>query len=549
MRRKLLWTLLLTVAVSWVGALVTSLTNTRPELGLDLQGGLSITQQPVGDFSQESLDLAVERIRERVDGLGISEPEILRQGDAIVVNLPGVDNVQEARELVQVTGKVSLRPALSPCTTSAPEPPPDSTTTSTATTTAGSATSEPVPSSAPSTTAAGGPSRQPQSAPSTTAPATTSPATTTAGQPAPTTAQEATTTTIPVVPTEPISLTIPTSSVPIEDQQLPDVAPEAEGLFKARGGNVCQLGPEGGTGEVFDNDATARILQGSAAAGWGVTVSLRDGQGNATWNALANQCFQAGQTCPTGQLAIVLDDEVQSAPTVETNNFNGEVQITGQFSEEEAKDLARVINSGSLPVDLRIESEQTVSPTLGKDSMRAAWIAGLVGVALVLLFVAFYYRTLGLIAAAGLTVSAGLLWTVVSILSETRGLTLSLSGMAGIIVSVGVTVDSYVVFFERLKDEVRSGRTLKNSASRAFAGAWRTIVVADLVSFIGAITLWALTVGSVRNFAFFLGLSTLTDLVVSYFFTRPAALLLARTPWMARRKVMGIEAATTGGVR
>jgi preprotein translocase subunit SecD len=231
---------------------------------------------------------------------------------------------------------------------------------------------------------------------------------------------------------------------------------------------------------------------------------------------------------------------------VNVPEFNTEVQITGDFSEDEARDLANVLKSGSLGVSMETVSVQNVSPTLGKDSLRAAIISGIIGVALVLLLLVFYYRTLGLVVVAGISVSAALLYSIISLLSRTQGLALSLAGVAGIIVSVGVTVDSYVVFFERLKDEVRSGRTLRNSAQRGFAGAWRTILIADIVSLIGAFTLWWLTVGSVRNFAFFLGLSTLIDLVVSYFFTRPVVLLLARTDWMARRGVMGIKPAVTG---
>jgi preprotein translocase subunit SecD len=233
---------------------------------------------------------------------------------------------------------------------------------------------------------------------------------------------------------------------------------------------------------------------------------------------------------------------VISAPTVQQPNFSGgSVQISGAFSESEARNLARVLNSGSLPVKLETQAVQTVSPTLGKDSLRAAWIAGLVGVGLVLIFMVLYYKLLGVIVGVGLLVSGALIWTIISFLSKTQGLALSLAGIAGLIVSVGVTVDSYVVFFERLKDEVRAGRSMRNSAQRGFAGAWHTIVVADMVSLIGAAVLWYLTVGSVRGFAFFLGLSTLCDLFVAYFFTRPAVLLLSRTEWMSRRKVMGIE--------
>jgi preprotein translocase subunit SecD len=295
---------------------------------------------------------------------------------------------------------------------------------------------------------------------------------------------------------------------------------------------------------VFQDDAAARILSGS---GWGVTVSLRGGAaGEGTWNQLASECFSGSTLCPTHQLAIELDGEVISAPTVQQANFTDSVQITGSFSEKEARNLARVLNSGSLPVKLETQAVQTVSPTLGKDSLRAAWIAGLVGVGLVFIFMVLYYRLLGLIVAGGLAVSGALIYTVISFLSKTQGLALSLAGIAGLIVSVGVTVDSYVVFFERLKDEVRAGRSMRNSAQRGFAGAWHTIVVADTVSLIGAAVLWYLTVGSVRGFAFFLGLSTLCDLVVAYFFTRPAVLLLARTQWMSRRKVMGIEVSTAG---
>ena len=298
---------------------------------------------------------------------------------------------------------------------------------------------------------------------------------------------------------------------------------------------------------MFNNDAGASIIPGE---GWGVVVGLRGGAaGEDVWNALARKCFDGGAECPSRQLAIELDGIIVSHPSVNTPTFSGNVQISGAFTEGEAKNLARVLRSGSLPVRLEVVSTQTVSPSLGTDSLRAAVISGLVGVLLVLLFMLLYYRVLGLVVAVGITVTGAIVWSIVSILSRTSGLALSLSGIAGMIVAVGVTVDSYVVFFERLKDEVRNGRTLRNSARRGFAGAWHTIVVADLVSLLGALVLWYLTVGSVRNFAFFLGLSTLCDLGVSYFFTRPAVLLLADTKWMGRRKVMGLEVAHLGGAK
>ena len=540
MQRRLVYTLLIIITIAYGGVILTLATNTRPALGLDLQGGISVTQLPVGEYTREALERTRDIIEENVNALGVAEPEILLQGNAIVANLANVKDQAKALKLVQVTGALSLRPALQQCTTG-----PEADTTSTTTT--GSVTT---------TTAAGGPSRRPQTAPSSTAPSATVPPSSVADSTAaPSTSAAPTSTVAPstTIAIQPISTPDLTSARPTTTTvfdpsapiSLPDVPATESGYFAARGGSYCQLGPEAGTGEVFEDDATARVGQG----GWEVTVTLKDGVGKDTWNALAAQCNSGSALCPTRQLAMVLDGKVISAPVVQQNFFPGEVSITGQFSEKEARDLAEILRRGALPVKLEVQSVQNISPTLGKDSLRAAWISGLVGVGLVLLFMALYYRSLGLIAAAGLTVTAGLLWTVISVLSRTQGLALSLSGIAGIIVSVGVTIDSYVVFFERLKDEVRSGRTIKNSTPRAFAGAWRTIVVADLVSFIGAITLYFLTVGNVRNFAFFLGLSTLCDLVVSYFFTRPAAILISRTDWMAKRKVMGIEPATGGGLR
>jgi preprotein translocase subunit SecD len=189
---------------------------------------------------------------------------------------------------------------------------------------------------------------------------------------------------------------------------------------------------------------------------------------------------------------------------------------------------------------------QTVSPTLGNDSLRAAIIAGLVGVGLVLLFFFAYYRLLPVVMLLGLSLSGSLMWSVIALLSKTNGLALTLAGVAGIIVSVGVTVDSYVVFFERLKDEVQAGRSLRGSAQRSFQSAFRTILIADGASFIGAVVLWYLTVGAVRGFAFFLGLSTLIDVIVAYFYTRPAVLLLARTKLFGGSRVLGVRQSDQG---
>ena len=505
MRRRLILSLVGIMVVASGSLAAMLVTDTKPALGLDLQGGISVTQRakPGTEFSDESMDLAVEKLRERVDALGVAEPEILRQGDTIVVNLPGVKNQRQAEELVQITGQVYLRPVLGCQELTVPDD--ESTTTHV----------DAVPhDESTTTTQPGGPAR----------PASHDNSTTTTPNPG------STPTTDPVPLDEhgfPIQESDPTIA-----QFLP---------LKGEAAVYCEVGPAQGTGEVFSDTAGARVLSG----GWGVTVDLRSGSaGLDVWNAIAAQCFNRTEACPTGQLGIELDGTIQSAPTMNQANFTSGVEITGDFTESDARNLARVLNSGAIPVQLQLESVENVSPTLGMDSLRAAWISGLVGVGLVLIFMMLYYRLLGVIVVVGVTVSGALMWSTISLLSKTQGLALSLSGIAGIIVSVGVTIDSYVVFFERLKDEVRSGKTLRNSAQRGFTGAWRTIVIADLVSLIGAFVLWYLTVGAVRGFAFFLGLSTLLDLFVAYFFTRPTVLLLARTKWMERRKVMGIAVAS-----
>ena len=301
-------------------------------------------------------------------------------------------------------------------------------------------------------------------------------------------------------------------------------------------------GPAGASGKVFSNDAKAEVQNGE----WTVVVGLNSGADGADlWNALTTKCFNRDATCPTAQVAIVLDGTVISAPVVREAVFTGgNVQISGDFTESEARDLAKILEFGAVPVKFSVSQVQTVSPTLGKDSLRAALLSGLLGVLLVILFFFFYYRLLTAVVVGGLMISGGLLWSTVAFLSKTNGLALSLSGVAGIVVSIGVTIDSYVVFFERIKDELHKGKTLKNSAQRSFAAAWRTILAADTVSFIGALVLWQLTVGSVRGFAFFLGLSTLCDIISTFFFTRPAVLLLARSKFMSGRKILGVRTAS-----
>ena len=494
-RRRLIVPLVTFVTVAVALFVGNFAAGNHPALGLDLQGGASVTMTPQGTYDAGALDVAVDIIRQRVDAIGVAEPEIIRQGDTVVVNLPGVKDQQQALDLIGRTGKVEMRPVIQVAEN------PDSTTTTTVkgatTTTVKGATTTTVKSGStstlPSSSGGGGQARRPVAASTTTV--------------------------------------APSNTLPPGQEILPG----------RKDGLLYLVGPAEATGEVFSNDANATVDNG----GWAVVAQLRSGaQGEDLWNALATKCYNGGTDCPSKAIAIVLDGEVISAPTVQAPTFtNGSVQITGDFSEAEATDLARILQFGAVPVQFDTPTVQTVSATLGKDSLSAAIISGLFGVLLVLLFLVFYYRLIALVVLFGVGVSGLLLWSIISWLSKTNGLALTLSGAAGIIVSIGVTVDSYVVFFEKMKDDVQAGRTLRNSAARGFDSAWRTIIAADTVSLLGALILWWLTVGSVRGFAFFLGLSTLSDMVVSYFFTRPAVLLLARTRFMNKGRVLGVRTA------
>ena len=512
MARRLYFSLIGIVVL--VGSLLGGnlLAGNVPSLGLDLQGGASVTLQPEGDFTPSALNQAVEIIEQRVNSLGVSEPEITRQGDNVVVNLPGVNDQQKALDIIGRQGELLLRPVLQAGTLN----------TDTATTIPGTNTSvvdtSVVDTTVVDTTIAateGGPGSMRSRGAATTIPAGTD-----------TTVPASSDSTVPAVAESNISVSEDTTD------------PYANAVLLGQNGEAYLVGPAGASGKVFTNNAQAVINNGN----WTVTVELRKGaEGEDLWNALTTRCFNRDATCPTARIAIALDGTVISAPTVQEAVFTGgNVQISGDFSQSEARDLAKILEFGAVPVKFSVATVQTVSPTLGKDSLRAAIISGLIGVLLVMAFFFVYYRMLTIVVMGGLMVSGALMWSIIAFISRSNGLALTLSGVAGIIVSIGVTVDSYVVFFERIKDELHAGKSLRSSAQRSFSLAWRTILAADTVSFLGAIVLWWLTVGSVRGFAFFLGLSTLCDVIVSYLFTRPAVLLLARSKFLQGRKILGV---------
>jgi len=249
---------------------------------------------------------------------------------------------------------------------------------------------------------------------------------------------------------------------------------------------------------------------------------------------------------PKRQLAIVLDRVTESHPqmgdTVACNTgiTGNTAQITGNFTETEAKDLELILRYGALPVAFEPSTTTTISPTLGKDSLHGGLISGAVGLAIVFLYVLLFYRGLGFLVWVGIGMHAAFTLGVVVILGHTAGFSLTLAGIAGLIVSLGIATDSFIVYFERIKDEVHGGRTVRASVDRAWSSAWRTIVAADLVTALAAFVLYVLAVGSVRGFALMLGLATGLDLFVSYLFMHPSVWLLAQTRVFNSSKTFGI---------
>ena len=275
--------------------------------------------------------------------------------------------------------------------------------------------------------------------------------------------------------------------------------------------------------------ASAGIDQQGTSA-WYVLLTF-NGEGTKAFGALTARVTSLPS--PQNQVAIVLDGLVVSAPSINEAIPSGNAQITGSFSQLEAQDLANVLKYGALPLAFDRGEVQQVSPTLGADQLSAGLLAGGLGLGLVLLYSVLYYRGLGLVTVGSLTVAAGMIYLLVLLLGEWIGFTLTLAGIAGIIVAIGITADSFIVYFERIRDELREGKTLRTAVETGWSRARRTIIVADIVSLIAAFLLYFFAVGGVRGFAFTLGLTTLIDLLIVFLFTKPIVTVLARWKFFA----------------
>jgi preprotein translocase subunit SecD len=299
------------------------------------------------------------------------------------------------------------------------------------------------------------------------------------------------------------------------------------------------LGPAQMTGTSIGS----AVAQQSQTGQWEVNYSLKGKAGSDLWDKVASENFHL-------ELGIELDGVLQSAPLIQPSqagftSFDGQGTISGGgangMTEAQAKSLALAMEFGSLPVRLHQLTTQTVSPTLGKSALKAGLGAGIAGLILVLLYVLLYYRALGAVVISGLALTAATLWAIISALGHTSfSPSFDLAGITGLIVSIGITVDSYIVYFERLKDETRAGRSIRTSVDRGFKSAWRTVWAADFVSLLAAIVLYVVAVGDVKGFAFFLGLSTIMDMAVTWFYTRPLVILLGRSDRLTRGGRFGI---------
>jgi len=280
---------------------------------------------------------------------------------------------------------------------------------------------------------------------------------------------------------------------------------------------------------------------------WTVLLTFNN-EGTKAFGALTQRVTSLA--APQNQVAIVLDGVVVSAPRINEAIPSGNAQITGSFTQQESTDLANVLKYGALPLAFDRGEVQQVSPTLGAEQLKAGLLAGGLGLLLVVLYIFFFYRGLGIVSAGSLLIAGAFTYVSFLLLGKTIGFTLTLAGIAGAIVSIGITADSFIVYFERIRDEIREGRTLRSAVETGWQRARRTILVADFVSIIAAVLLYFFAVGGVRGFAFTLGLTTLIDLAVVFWFTKPLMTVLARTKFFnSGSKLSGLSPETLGGIR
>jgi preprotein translocase subunit SecD len=456
----------------------------KPRLGLDLRGGSSVTFRPTNPngtaVTNEQIDRTIDIIRNRVNSSGVAESEVNSEGGNIVVAIPDVKDPDVVIQKVQTTAQLQMRPVLAAAT-------------------AGSSTYKQAPFDKVDC------GKSESYIP-------------------------------PDTPSKTVVLCTNTSGKLAVDPN----------------GTKLQMGPVSLQGADVKSAQAQLQTSGNITTGsWVTTLNFSSaGQrkfAKLTSDAACARDKNAANSQIVSQIAIILDHVVINNPPVASDVQCGTGitqggQITGQ-SESEAKFLAPLISSGALPLSLNQIDRNTVSATLGSDSLRAGLTAGAIGLAATFLYVVLYYRGLGLVIWAGLAVAGLLNVGVVLLMGKYQGFTLTLAGIAGLIVAIGISADSYVVFFERLKDEVREGKTLRTSVDRGWQRSFHTLVSANTVSFAAALILYWLAIGPVRGFAFTLGLATLVDFFAVWMLGRPLVTLLTRTRLFQEGRFVGIRAA------
>lgn len=444
-------------------------------LGLDLQGGSQVILIPQvvpgveGTLTEDQINQTVEIIRQRVDGFGVAEAEVAIQGTgenaAIVVSVPG-ENPEGIANLLKQTARLDFRPVLA-------------TTTGIPTPVEGTSPVE-VP-------------------------------------------------VVPVAADTPEELTDVYASLDcfapgVLQGGVPDDPTKYIATCSQDGAFKYLLEPAFITGDQLTDAAPALPDQG--AGGWIVTLDF-DSEGGRKLAEASTRL--SALPSPQNQFGIVLDGLVQSSPFFSEPILGGSAQIEGNFTVESAKQLAQVLKFGALPVSLQIAESSAISPTLGSDQLEAGLIAGLIGLILVAVYLLFYYRLLGVIAILSLALAGVLAWFLFIALGRSVGFTLTLAGVAGAIVSIGITVDSFIVYFERIRDELREGKSVRVATESGWVRSRRTLLAADFVTLLVSIVLYALSVGSVRGFAFALGIFTVIDLVIAFLFTKPMVTMFGRS--------------------
>jgi preprotein translocase subunit SecD len=543
-----------------------------PKLGIDLQGGTRVTltaRTPDGGApTRASLDQARQIIETRVNGIGVSGAKVLLDGNNVVITVPGAQGDQ-AKNLGK-TAKLGFRKVVStePVAPQAvpPATPPASTSTSPAPTSSGQ-----PPSPASSSAAPGGgggapgaaPAQQPPAPPSSSAPAPSSsaapPATPPpAGAPADGSIDEQTAKEIQAAQ----AIRQNPALMPANPQDQAAAALAQQALRQAMASVTCARGavdPLVGNDDptrplvTCDTKGTEKFLLApefmpgtdisNASATYdtqrgGFVINLSfNGEGTKIWGDFTSKNVNQ-------RAAFVLDTEVVSAPNIQVAILDGNTQISGSFTQAEAKNLADVLKYGSLPLSFASSNAVSVSATLGLASLQAGLIAGAIGLLVVFVYCLFYYRLLGILTILSLALSGSLIYAVLVLIGRGIGYTLDLSGVAGLIIAIGITADSFVIYFERLKDEIREGRSFRSAVPRGWIRARRTILASDGVSFLAAAILFWLAVGDVKGFAFTLGMSTVLDLVVVYLVTHPLLVLVSKSKskFLSNPKHLGLGA-------